>query len=63
MIGMTTVASANYNHGESFTLSDASSLESWAANQGVGELAFWQVAAHDSSTGYQYSAIFNPFNS
>ena len=62
MIGMTTVASANYNHGESFTLSDATSLESWAANQGVGELAFWQVAAHDSSTGYQYSAIFNQFN-
>jgi chitinase len=63
MIGMTPVASSSYNHGESFTVSDASALESWAANQGVGELAFWQVAGYDSSTGYQYSAIFNHFNS
>jgi chitinase len=63
MIGMTTVASASYNDGERFTLSDASSLESWAANQGVGELAFWQVAHDGSSTGYKYSSIFNQFNS
>jgi chitinase len=63
MIGITPVASADYNGGESFTLSDASSLESWAADRGVGELAFWQVAGYDSSTGYQYSSIFNQFNS
>lgn len=63
MIGITTMASASYNTNgdESFTTSDATSLESWAAGASnhVQELAFWEIAEYDAPTGYQYSQIFN----
>jgi chitinase len=63
MIGMTPMAAASYNNGESFTTSDASSLESWASRKGVQELAFWEVAQYDAPTGYRYSKIFNRITS
>jgi chitinase len=62
MIGITTLASASYASGESFTTADAASLETWAAKQGVQELAFWEVAGYDAP-GYQYSNIFNKITS
>jgi len=38
---------------------NASSLESFAASNGVAELSFWEVDGYDKPTGYQYSSIFN----
>lgn len=63
MIGITPVASASYGNDESFTTSDATQLEMWAADKGVQELAFWEVYQYDRPTGYQYSEIFEPFTS
>jgi chitinase len=34
-------------------------LETFAANNGVQELSFWEVDGYDKGTGYQYSSIFN----
>jgi chitinase len=42
-----------------FSQSDAQTLESFAAANGVAELSFWEVDSYDKATGYAYSRIFN----
>ncbi|HWG26325.1 ricin-type beta-trefoil lectin domain protein [Actinospica sp.] len=56
--GLTPIAGQNDDN-ENFTISNASTLESFAASKGVGELSFWEVDGYDKGTGYQYSSIFN----
>jgi chitinase len=58
MMGLTPIAGTN-DDGTVFSTSNASSLESFAAANGVGELSFWEVDGYDKGTGYQYSSIFN----
>ncbi|HZP51241.1 ricin-type beta-trefoil lectin domain protein [Actinocrinis sp.] len=57
-MGLTPIAGTN-DDGASFSQSDAQSLESFAAGNGVAELAFWEVDGYDKGTGYAYSRIFN----
>jgi chitinase len=57
-LGLTPIAGQNDDN-EFFSQSDASSLESFAAANGVGELSFWEVDGYDKPTGYAYSRIFN----
>ncbi|HEU5355163.1 MAG TPA: ricin-type beta-trefoil lectin domain protein [Actinocrinis sp.] len=57
-MGLTPIAGTN-DDGASFSQSDAQSLESFAASNGVAELAFWEVDGYDKGTGYAYSRIFN----
>ncbi|HEY6494590.1 MAG TPA: ricin-type beta-trefoil lectin domain protein, partial [Trebonia sp.] len=45
--------------GTYFSTSNAQSLESFAAANGVQELSFWEVDGYDKPDGYQYSSIFN----
>jgi chitinase len=56
--GLTPIAGQNDDN-EDFTVANASTLESFAASNGVGELSFWEVDGYDKGTGYQYSSIFN----
>jgi chitinase len=58
MMGLTPIAGKNDDN-ENFTTANASTLESFAASKGVGELSFWEVDEYDKATGYQYSSIFN----
>jgi chitinase len=58
MMGLTPIAGTN-DDGTFFSTSNASSLESFAAANGVQELSFWEVDGYDKPTGYQYSSIFN----
>src|ERR1700722_1960342 len=58
MMGLTPIAGTN-DDGTEFSTSNAQSLESFAAANGVQELSFWEVDGYDKGTGYQYSAIFN----
>jgi chitinase len=58
MEGLTPIAGQNDDN-EDFTIANASTLESFAASKGVGELSFWEVDGYDKGTGYQYSSIFN----
>ena len=58
MMGLTPIAGTN-DDGTVFSTANASSLESFAAANGVAELAFWEVDGYDKGTGYQYSSIFN----
>ena len=58
MMGLTPIAGQNDDN-EYFSTSDAQTLESFAASNGVGELSFWEVDGYDKGTGYQYSSIFN----
>jgi chitinase len=58
MMGLTPIAGTN-DDGTVFSISNASSLESFAASNGVQELSFWEVDGYDKGTGYQYSSIFN----
>jgi chitinase len=58
MMGLTPIAGTN-DDGTVFSTSNASSLESFAAANGVAELSFWEVDGYDKGTGYQYSSIFN----
>ncbi|HEX3957661.1 MAG TPA: ricin-type beta-trefoil lectin domain protein [Trebonia sp.] len=58
MMGLTPIAGTN-DDGTVFSISNASSLESFAASNGVEELSFWEVDGYDKGTGYQYSSIFN----
>jgi chitinase len=58
MMGLTPIAGVN-DDGTDFSISNAQSLESFAASNGVQELSFWEVDGYDKGTGYQYSAIFN----
>src|SRR5262249_3947332 len=62
MIGLTPIAGQNDDN-EFFSQSDASNLESFAAANGVQELAFWEVESYDKATGYAYSRIFNQITS
>lgn len=57
-LGLTPIAGQN-DDDENFSQSDASALESFAADNGVQELAFWEVDQYDKPTGYAYSRIFN----
>jgi chitinase len=58
MMGLTPIAGTN-DDGTYFSTSNAQSLESFAASNGVAELSFWEVDGYDKPTGYQYSSIFN----
>ena len=58
MEGLTPIAGQNDDN-EDFTISNAQTLESSAAANGVEELSFWEVDGYDKGTGYQYSSIFN----
>ncbi|HEY3958136.1 MAG TPA: glycosyl hydrolase family 18 protein [Streptosporangiaceae bacterium] len=62
MLGLTPIAGKNDDN-ENFTQSDATSLESFAASNGAGELAFWEVDQYDKHLGYAYSKIFNQITS
>jgi chitinase len=58
MMGLTPIAGVN-DDGTDFSISNAQSLESFAASNGIQELSFWEVDGYDKGTGYQYSSIFN----
>jgi chitinase len=58
MLGLTPIAGQNDDN-EFFSQSDASTLESFAASNGVQELSFWEVDGYDKGTGYAYSRTFN----
>ncbi len=57
-MGLTPIAGQNDDN-ENFTQANASTLESFAAANGVAELSFWEVDGYDKGTGYAYSRIFN----
>jgi len=56
-IGLTPIAGQNDDN-EFFSQSNAQTLESFAASNGVQELSFWEVDGYDKPTGYAYSRIF-----
>jgi chitinase len=58
MMGLTPIAGTN-DDGTYFSTANASTLESFAASNGIAELSFWEVDGYDKGTGYQYSSIFN----
>ena len=58
MMGLTPIAGQNDDN-EVFTQANASTLESFAASNGVQELSFWEVDGYDKPVGYAYSKIFN----
>src|SRR5580700_4618038 len=58
MMGLTPIAGTN-DDGTYFSTSNAQSLESFAASNGIAELSFWEVDCYAKPTGYQYSSIFN----
>jgi len=58
MMGLTPIAGQNDDN-EYFSTANASTLESFAAANGVAELSFWEIDGYDKATGYQYSSIFN----
>jgi chitinase len=62
MMGLTPIAGQNDDN-EYFSTANASTLESFAVANGVGELSFWEVDGYDKPTGYQYSSIFNQITS
>lgn len=57
-LGLTPIAGQNDDN-EFFSLSDAQSLESFAAAHGVQELSFWELDGYDKGDGYAYSSVFN----
>ncbi|HET9170699.1 MAG TPA: RICIN domain-containing protein [Actinospica sp.] len=57
MLGLTPIAGQNDDN-EFFSTSNAGTLESFAAANGVQELAFWEVDGYDKPDGYAYSKIF-----
>ncbi|MFJ2957524.1 ricin-type beta-trefoil lectin domain protein [Streptomyces sp. NBC_00669] len=57
-LGLTPIAGQNDDN-EYFSQSDAQTLESFAASNGVQELSFWEVDYYDKGVGYAYSRIFN----
>jgi chitinase len=61
-VGLTPIAGKN-DDGAMFSQGDAQTLESFAANNGVAELSFWEVDSYDKATGYAYSRIFNGITS
>jgi chitinase len=58
MMGLTPIAGQNDDN-ENFTQANANTLESFAASNGIGELAFWEIDYYDKPLGYAYSRIFN----
>jgi chitinase len=58
MLGLTPIAGRNDDN-ENFTQSDAATLESFAAADGVAELSFWEVDEYDKAVGYAYSRTFD----
>jgi chitinase len=58
MLGLTPIAGQNDDN-ENFTQANASTLESFAASNGVAELSFWELDGYDKNVGYAYSRIFN----
>jgi chitinase len=56
-LGLTPIAGQNDDN-EFFSQSDASTLEGFAASNGVQELSFWEVDGYDAPAGYAYSRIF-----
>ena len=58
MMGLTPIAGQNDDN-EFFSQANASTLESFAASNGVAELSFWEIDFYDKPTGYAYSRIFN----
>ncbi len=61
-MGLTPIAGQNDDN-EFFSQSNASTLESFAASNGVAELSFWEVNGYDKPLGYAYSKIFNAITS
>ncbi|HEV2376134.1 MAG TPA: glycosyl hydrolase family 18 protein [Streptosporangiaceae bacterium] len=61
-LGLTPIAGKN-DDDENFTLPNANTLESFAASNGVQELAFWEVDSKDKPLGYTYSGVFNAITS
>jgi chitinase len=61
-MGLTPIAGTN-DDGAVFSQANASSLESFAASNGVQELTFWELDGYDKGTGYAYSKIFNQISS
>ena len=61
-MGLTPIAGQNDDN-EFFSQSNASTLESFAASNGVAELSFWEVDGYDKPLGYAYSKIFNAITS
>jgi chitinase len=57
-MGLTPIAGQNDDN-EVFSQANASTLESFAASNGVQELSFWEVDGYDKPLGYAYSKIFN----
>jgi len=57
-MGLTPIAGQNDDN-EYFSQANASTLESFAASNGVQELSFWEVDGYDKPVGYAYSKIFN----
>jgi ricin-type beta-trefoil lectin protein len=58
MMGLTPIAGRN-DDGAQFSQTDAQTLETFAATNGVQELSFWELQDFDRATGYAYSRIFN----
>lgn len=58
MMGLTPIAGRN-DDGAQFSQTDAQTLETFAASNGVQELSFWELQDYDRPTGYAYSRIFN----
>ena len=61
-MGLTPIAGQNDDN-EYFSQANASTLESFAASNGVQELSFWEVDGYDKAVGYAYSKIFNQITS
>jgi len=61
-MGLTPIAGQNDDN-EYFSQANASTLESFAASNGVQELSFWEVDGYDKPVGYAYSKIFNQITS
>ncbi|MFD1050346.1 hypothetical protein ACFQ1S_34885 [Kibdelosporangium lantanae] len=57
-LGLTPIAGKNDDN-ENFTQANAKTLEKFAADNGVQELAFWEVDGYDKKVKYAYSKIFN----
>jgi hypothetical protein len=62
MMGLTPIAGQNDDN-EFFSTANATTLESFAAANGVAELSFWEVDGYDRPDSYQYSTIFNQITS
>jgi chitinase len=56
-LGATFIAGKNDDN-ENFTQGNAQTYENFAAQNGVGELSFWEVDSYDKKLGYAYSKIF-----